>query len=98
MDEHVEIYCKMKEDPFYDKDTLREHGISGLEDERLYRDLMRYAIMLDNAVSWLKKLQNSEREEREAERARYNASFREIVNRIGRAASHHKRFRVEDTK
>lgn len=95
MDEHIEIYCMMKKDPFYDKDARREHGLSGLEDERLYLDLMRLAFMLDKAVSWLKKLEKSEREEREAERARDNASFREIINRIGRAG---KRFRVEDTK
>lgn len=81
----------MKEDPFYDKDALREHGLSGLEDERLYDDLMRYAIMLDKAVSWLKKLENSEREEREAERVHDNASFREILSRIGRTCSAHKR-------
>jgi hypothetical protein len=93
MEEHVEIYCMMKEDTFYDKDALREHGLSGLEDERLYHDLMRYAIMLDNAVYWLKKLEKSEREEREAERARERALFRELLNRVGRSNGYHERSR-----
>ena len=84
MDEHVEIYCMMKQDPFYDTDALRKHGLSGLEDERRYHDRLRYAIMLDNAVYWLEKLDKSEREDREIKRARKNALFRELLNRCGR--------------
>jgi hypothetical protein len=63
MDEHIEIHCMMKQDPFYDKDAIHKHGLSGLEDERLYIDMLRYAIMLDNAVFWLKKLEKHEREQ-----------------------------------
>lgn len=62
MDAHIEIHCMMKQDPFYDKDAIHKHGLSGLEGERLYIDLLRYAIMLDNAVLWLKKLEKRERD------------------------------------
>jgi hypothetical protein len=54
MDEHVETYCMMKQDPFYDNDEVRRHGLSGLKEERHNNDRLRYAIMLDKAVYWLK--------------------------------------------
>lgn len=85
MGEHVEIYCMMKQDSFYDKDAVRRHGLSGLDDERCYHDLLRYAIMLDNAIYWLKKLEKSERKDLETKRARERASFREVVNKLERA-------------
>lgn len=84
MDEHIEIYCMMKEDPFYDMDAVHMHGLSGVEEERRYHDLLRYSIMLDKTIYWLKKLEKSKREDRETERARENASFREVLNRLSR--------------
>lgn len=73
----------MKQDPFYDKDAIREHGLTGLEDERRWTDLLRYAIMLEKAVYWLKKLEKSEREERDAERARERAALHEVFYGLG---------------
>lgn len=88
MDEHIEIFCMMKQDPFYNKDAIHKHGLSGLEDERLFMDLLRYSIMLDNAVDWLEKLEKREREERDAERARKRAAFREVINGISSRIYH----------
>jgi hypothetical protein len=74
----------MKQDPLYNKEALHKHGLSGLEDEICYRDQLRYAIMLDNAVYWLEKLEKSERKDCEIKRAQENALFCKLLHRCGR--------------
>lgn len=73
----------MKEDSFYDKAAVRRHGLSGLPKEEHYNNRLRYAIMIEKAVKWLKTLEKHERDKVYAQRARRCASFSELLRSLG---------------
>ena len=42
LDAHIEIFTMMKEDPWYDQDDVRRHGLGGLEREKMIKILIDY--------------------------------------------------------
>lgn len=54
LDAHIETFTMMKEDPWYDQDDVRRHGLGGLEREKKIDKLINYLPDYDLVIKWLK--------------------------------------------
>lgn len=53
LDAHTETFCMMKEDPWYDEDDVRRHGLGGLEREKKFNKLVNYIQDYKQVMKWL---------------------------------------------
>ena len=56
MDQHIETYCMMKEDQWYDQNEVERHGLQGLDDEISYNKYIDYIKMHEDAERWINRL------------------------------------------
>jgi hypothetical protein len=53
LDAHVETFIMMKEDPWYDGNDVRRHGLGGREREKKYNKLHAYIPDYELVMKWL---------------------------------------------
>jgi hypothetical protein len=53
LDAHIETSTMMTEDPWYDEDDVRRHGLGGLEREKKYNKLNKYIPDYMQVMKWL---------------------------------------------
>lgn len=53
LDAHTETFSMMKEDPWYDEDDVRRHGLGGLGREKKFNKLQAYILDYELVMKWL---------------------------------------------